>query len=103
MLFVYGEKMLMPFVSSDSTSYIQDRSLDRLPALSPNIACQFVRLVELLVGLPPRLDCLRCVCEHLLVSDINDLKLVAGPAPLETSISVFDGETCWTESVCVLV
>ena len=70
----------------------QERSLERLPALSPNIACHFVRLVELLVGLPPRLDCLRYVCDHLLVSDINDLKLVAGPALLETSISVFDGK-----------
>ena len=70
----------------------QERSLERLPALSPNIACHFVRLVELLLGSPPRLDCLRYVCDHLLVSDMNDLKLVSGPARLETSISVIDGK-----------
>ena len=86
---------------------LQERSLERLPALSPNIACNFVRLVELLLGLPPRLDCLRNVCDHLLVSDINDLKLVAGPAQLETSISALDGEhlqglLSFSQCVCMI-
>ena len=58
-----------------------------------------MRLVELLVGCPPRLDYLHYVCDHLLVSDINDLKLVTGPASLETSVSVFDGEQVGTTYV----
>ena len=88
---------LLPPSLPPSLPPLQERSLERLPPLSPNIACQFVRLVELLLGSPPRLDCLRYVCDHLLVSDVNDLKLVTGPAMLETSVSVFDGK--WEEHV----
>lgn len=87
-----GGSILSTHMLSSCLWYNQERSLERLPSLSPNIACHFVRLIELLLGSPPNPDCLRYVCEHLLVSDINDLKLVTGPALMETSISVFDGE-----------
>ena len=70
----------------------QERSSENLPRLPPNIACLFVRLVECLMGSPPRIDCLKYVCDHLLVSDLNDVKYVAAASAMETSVSVFEGE-----------
>ena len=98
---LYGEDCTVCCIHETTCLPPQERSLERLPALSPIIACYFVRLVELLVGCPPRLDCLYYVCDHLLVSDINELKLVTGPASLETSVSVFDGEQVGTTCMYV--
>lgn len=44
------------------------------------------------MGSPPRIDCLKYVCDHLLVSDLNDVKYVAAASALETSVSVFEGD-----------
>ena len=77
--------LLFPFPS-------QERFLENLPSLSPNIACQFVRLLELLMGIPPRVDCLKYICDHLLVSDLNEVKYVAAAGALETSVSAFEGQ-----------
>ena len=77
----------------------QERALEGLDPLSPSIACQYVRLVECLLGFPPNLDYLRYVCDHLLVSDLNEVKFVASHGLLETSISVFTGTmTGWVYS-----
>ena len=77
---------------SVSPSNAQERSLDKLPPLPPDITMLFVRLVECLLDFPPQLDCLRYVCDHLLVSDLNEVKFVVGGNMLETSVSVFDGQ-----------
>ena len=52
-----------------------------------------MRLVECLMGIPPRIDCLKYICDHLLVSDLNDVKYVAAPSALETSVSAFEGQS----------
>ena len=58
------------------------------------MAKMFVRLVELLLGSPPRLDCLKYVCDHLLLPDVNEVKLVRGSVvgPLEETIGMMEGE-----------
>ena len=69
----------------------QERSLDNLPPLPPTITAHFVRLCECLLGSPPDLNCLRYISDHLLVSDLNDLKFFATPNALDTSITIIDG------------
>ncbi len=72
---------------------LQERSQEsELDKLSAEIHGHLVRLIELLVGSPPQLDCLQYVCDHLLVSDLNDVKFVSGANQLETSMSAYDGE-----------
>lgn len=73
---------------------IQERSQGRLEPLEGKVAGMFVRLVELLLGSPPRLDCLKYVCDHLLLPDLNDVKLVRGSpvGPLEETIGIIEGE-----------
>ena len=89
---LYSKYQYAPFYFSLFLFSSQERSLENLPSLSPNIACQFVRLVECLMGIPPRIDCLKYICDHLLVSDLNDVKFVAAPSALETSVSAFEGQ-----------
>ena len=43
------------------------------------------------MGSPPDQACLRYVSDHLLVSDLNEVKFVTAPGPMDTSISAFDG------------
>ena len=75
-------------------SAIQERLLDHLGPLEGAVAKMFVRLVELLLGSPPRLDCLKYVCDHLLLPDVNEVKLVRGLVadPLEETIGIMEGE-----------
>lgn len=65
----------------------QERSLEKLPPLPPPIVQQFIRLMESLLGYPPKEDCLRYICDHLLVSDLNEVKFVSTPGMMETSIT----------------
>ena len=73
---------------------IQERSVqDTLPLLPLKISMHLVRLLQLLTGQPPLVECLSHICSHLLVSDVNDIKLVTATSVLESSIVAFDGET----------
>ena len=74
-----------------TNTHTQERSLERLTPLSPTITCRFVCLCECLLGSPPDQACLRYVSDHLLVSDLNEVKFVTPPGPMDTSISAFDG------------
>lgn len=65
----------------------QERSLEKLPPLPRPIVVLFVRLIECLLGSPPREDCLRYICDHLLVSDLNEVKFVSTPGTMDTSIT----------------
>ena len=66
---------------------VQERSLEKLPPLPRPIVVLFVRLIECLLGSPPREDCLRYICDHLLVSDLNEVKFVSTPGTMDTSIT----------------
>ena len=68
-------------------SFLQERSLEKLPPLPRPIVVLFVRLIECLLGSPPREDCLRYICDHLLVSDLNEVKFVSTPGAMDTSIT----------------
>jgi hypothetical protein len=48
--------------------------------LDSRIAMMFVRLVGLLLGDPPSQDCLKYIWDHLLLPELNDLKIVRGSA-----------------------
>ena len=72
----------------------QERSLENLSPLPPNIACLLVRLIECLLANPPQLDCVKYICDYLLVSDLNNVKFVVGNGLLDASMSVFDGGSC---------
>ena len=67
--------------------FVQERSLEKLPPLPRPIVVLFVRLIECLLGSPPREDCLRYICDHLLVSDLNEVKFVSTPGAMDTSIT----------------
>ena len=70
---------------------VQERSLENMSPLPPSIACMFVRLVTCLLGEPIILDHLSYVCEHLLVSGINDVKYITPPGILDHHISAVPG------------
>lgn len=71
----------------------QERSVqDKLPVLPLKISMHVVRLLQLLMGQPPQLECLTHIYRHLLVPDVNDVKLVTAASVLESSIVAFDGE-----------
>ena len=65
----------------------QERSLEKHRSLPPAIVQRFVGLMECLLGSPPKEDCLRYICDHLLVSDLNEVKYVSTPGVMETSIT----------------
>ena len=73
-------------------THSQERSLEKLPPLPPSISTYFVRLIELIMQSSLRLDCIRYICDHLLVSDINDLKFISSPSAMDASVTMFDGE-----------
>ena len=74
-----------------SPPILQERSLENMSPLPPSIACMFVRLVTCLLGEPIILDHLSYVCEHLLVSGINDVKYITPPGILDHHISAVPG------------
>ena len=51
----------------------------------------FVRLVSLLLGDPPDIYCLKYIWDHLLLPDLNDLKILRGAGTLEATISFVEG------------
>lgn len=46
-----------------------------------------VRMVELLIGDPPQRDCLKYVCDHLLLPDLNEVKLVRGSGSVDNGVA----------------
>lgn len=71
---------------------LKERSLENLPPLPPSIACMFIRLITCLLGEPLDMNHLILVCNHLLVSDINEVKYVLPPGKMEASVSAYDGK-----------
>ena len=66
--------------------------MDSLPSLDGPIALMFVRLIELLLGDPPKLDYLKYVWDHLLLPDLNKVGVVRGAsAQLDSSASLIEG------------
>ena len=65
---------------------------DQLPMLPLKISMHLVRLLQLLMGQPPLQECLAHIHSHLLVPDVNAVKLVTATHVLESSIVAFDGE-----------
>lgn len=75
----------------------KERSVqDKLPVLPLKISMHVVRLLQLLMGQPPQLECLTHIYRHLLVPDVNDVKLVTAASVLESSIVAFDANHCST-------
>lgn len=69
----------------------KERSVqDTLPIFPLKISMHLVRLLQCLTGQPPLLECLTHICNHLLVPDVNDVKLVNATSVLESSIVAFD-------------
>ena len=66
-------------------------SLYNRKPLEGHMAVMFVRLIKLLLGDPPQLDCLKYVWDHLLLPDLNAVTVVRGTAPLETTVSLMEG------------
>ena len=48
-----------------------------------------VRMVELLIGDPPQLHYLKYICDHLLLPDLNEVKIVRGS---DTSTTLSDSK-----------
>lgn len=65
-------------------------SLYNRKPLEGHMAAMFVRLIKLLLGDPPQLDCLKYVWDHLLLPDLNTVTVVRGTAPLETTVSLME-------------